>query len=57
MHKKLHLLPNILTAFGLTCGLFVIFKIGMTPLDKIDERSLTVAAGFLLLAGVFDFLS
>lgn len=56
MHKRLHLLPNILTAFGLTCGLFVIFKIAMTPLDKVDERVLTIAAGFILLAGLFDLL-
>ncbi len=28
--KKVNLLPNFITAFGLTCGLFVIFRVNMT---------------------------
>lgn len=54
--KKIHLLPNILTAFGLTCGLFVIFKICMIPCGIADENVLKAVAGLLLLAGFFDLL-
>ncbi|SCA58989.1 hypothetical protein AB751O23_BS_00010, partial [Chlamydiales bacterium SCGC AB-751-O23] len=25
--KKVYLLPNLMTAFGLACGLFVIFRV------------------------------
>ncbi|MBS0584728.1 MAG: CDP-alcohol phosphatidyltransferase family protein [Verrucomicrobia bacterium] len=28
--KRVNLLPNFITAFGLTCGLFVIFRVNMT---------------------------
>lgn len=52
--KRIHLLPNILTALGLTCGLFVIFKLNMTGVGAADEQVLKTAAGFLLLAGLFD---
>jgi len=54
--KKIRLLPNVLTALGLTCGLFVIFKLNMTGVGAVDENVLKAAAGFLLLAGLFDLL-
>jgi len=54
--KKIHLLPNILTAMGLICGLFVIFKLNMTGVGAADVSVLKTAAGFLLLAGLFDLL-
>lgn len=52
--KRIHLLPNVLTALGLTCGLFVIFKLNMTGVGAADEHVLKLAAAFLLLAGLFD---
>ncbi len=54
--KKIHLLPNFLTAFGLTCGLYVIFKLSATPVDELTETFLTIATGLLVLAGIFDLL-
>jgi len=54
--KKIHLLPNILTALGLTCGLFVIFKLNMTGVGKADEKLLMAATGILLLGAFFDLL-
>lgn len=50
----MHLLPNILTALGLMCGLFVIFKLNMTHVGDVNEETLRIAAGFLLLAGLCD---
>lgn len=54
--KRIHLLPNIITAFGLSCGLFVIFKMAMTGLGQADATVLASTAGILLLAAVADLL-
>lgn len=54
--KKVHLLPNVITAFGLSCGLFVIFKMVMTPLGGATEQVLTATAGFMLLAALADLI-
>ena len=54
--KKIHLLPNAITAFGLSCGLFIIFKMNMTPLGQITEQVLTATACILLLAAFADLL-
>lgn len=54
--SKIHVLPNIITAFGLTCGLFVIFKMCMTPSQEVNSHVLTIVAGFLLLAAIADLL-
>jgi CDP-diacylglycerol--serine O-phosphatidyltransferase len=54
--RRLPVLPNIITALGLTCGLFVIFKISMTPLGEADLHVLTLTAGILLLAAFADFV-
>ncbi|KAF3363412.1 CDP-diacylglycerol--serine O-phosphatidyltransferase [Chlamydiales bacterium STE3] len=56
MHKtrKVPVLPNIITAFALTCGLFVIFKINMTPVGEADMQVLTATAGILLLSAFAD---
>lgn len=54
--KKIHLLPNVLTAFGLTCGLFVIFKLNMVAFGAVDEGVLRSAVGLLLLAGLLDLV-
>lgn len=54
--RKVHLLPNVVTAFGLSCGLFVIFKLNMTALGGATAQVLTQTAGILLLAVVADLL-
>ncbi|MGA8163695.1 MAG: CDP-alcohol phosphatidyltransferase family protein [Waddliaceae bacterium] len=54
--KKIHLLPNVITAFGLSCGLFVIFKISMTGLGEANPQVLTATAGIMLLAVFADLL-
>jgi CDP-diacylglycerol--serine O-phosphatidyltransferase len=54
--KKIYLLPNIITAFGLSCGLFVIFKMTMIGIGKADSQVLTSTAGILLLAVFADLL-
>lgn len=54
--KKVHLLPNVITAFGLSCGLFVIFKLNMTPVGGATAEILTQTAGILLLAVIADLL-
>lgn len=54
--KKVHLLPNVITAFGLSCGLFVIFKMNMTGLGEVNTQVLTSTAGILLLAVFADLL-
>lgn len=56
MKKKIHLLPNVITAFALSCGLFVIFKMNMTPLGGVNYQVLTATAGILLLAAFADLL-
>lgn len=54
--KKIALLPNVITAFGLSCGLFVIFKMNMINVGEVDAHILMVATGFLLLAAFADLL-
>jgi len=54
--KRIHLLPNIITAFGLSCGLFVIFKMNMTEVGSATYPVLTACAGILLLAAFADLL-
>ncbi len=54
--KKIYILPNIITAFGLSCGLFVIFKMNMTPIGEATPQVLTATAGILLLAAFADLL-
>lgn len=54
--KKIYLLPNLLTALALTCGLFVIFKMNMTEIGAVDEQILKATAGLLLVAGLLDLM-
>ncbi|CCB86664.1 CDP-alcohol phosphatidyltransferase family protein [Parachlamydia acanthamoebae] len=54
--KKIYLLPNIITAFSLTCGLFVIFKMTMTNFGQVDQHILMATAGIMLLAAFADLL-
>jgi CDP-diacylglycerol--serine O-phosphatidyltransferase len=54
--KKIYLLPNVITAFGLSCGLYVIFKLSVTPAQEVTPEVLTLTAGILLLAALADLL-
>lgn len=54
--KKIALLPNVVTAFGLSCGLFVIFKMNMVPVGEVNYQVLRAATGFLMLAAFADLL-
>ncbi len=54
--KKSKLLPNVITAFALTCGLFIIFKTNMIPPGQVDFHLLTLTAGLMLLAAFADVL-
>lgn len=53
---RVPVLPNFITAIGLTCGLFVIFKMNMTPIGAADLHVLTVTSVILLLAAFADFI-
>ncbi|MDF2549411.1 MAG: hypothetical protein K0S07_478 [Chlamydiales bacterium] len=56
VNKKAHLLPNAITAFGLTCGLFVIFKMNMVDPGKGNDQVIYQMAAVLLLAAFADLL-
>lgn len=48
--------PNIITAFGLACGLFVIFKINMLEPGSGDYEVVQTSAFLLLVAALADFI-
>jgi CDP-diacylglycerol---serine O-phosphatidyltransferase len=54
--KRMHLFPNIITAFGLICGLFVIFKMAVTDVTCHNFEVLQFSAIILLLAAAADLL-
>src|SRR5271169_4077659 len=54
--KRVYLVPNIVTAFGLACGLFVIFKINMLEPGSGDYEVVHTSALLLLVAAFADFL-
>jgi CDP-diacylglycerol--serine O-phosphatidyltransferase len=54
--KRISLLPNVITAFGLSCGLFVIFKMNMIEIGGANPQVLTAVTGILLLAAFADLL-
>ncbi|CDR32931.1 CDP-alcohol phosphatidyltransferase family protein [Criblamydia sequanensis] len=54
--KKVFLLPNFITAFGLMCGLFAIFKMNMTGIGETTTPLLTQISGILILAAILDLL-
>lgn len=54
--KKVNLLPNVITAIGLCCGLFAIFKMNMTGVGEATREVLTMTTGILLLAAFADLL-
>lgn len=54
--KRVYLVPNIVTAFALACGLFVIFKINMVEPGSGDYEVVQTSAFLLLLAALADFM-
>ena len=54
--KKVHLLPNVITAFALSCGLFVIFRMSLIEASEVGLDILTSIAGILVLAAFADLL-
>ena len=54
--RKIYLIPNIITAFGLACGLFVIFKINMHEPGSGIFHVLYVSTLLLLAAAFADLL-
>lgn len=54
--RKVYLIPNMITAFGLSCGLFVIFKMNMFEGGAALFPALKVSAFFLLAAAFADLL-
>jgi CDP-diacylglycerol--serine O-phosphatidyltransferase len=54
--KRIHLLPNIITAFALSCGLFVIFKMNMTDVGNVTYHTVASVTAILLLAALADLL-
>lgn len=54
--KKLYFIPNIITAFGLACGLFVIFKINMVEPGEGHFEVMRSSVIILLLAAFADFI-
>ena len=56
MMKKAAFFPNVITAFGLACGLFVIFKAMVSPADSSDYEIVQTSVFLLLLAALADFI-
>lgn len=54
--KNVHLLPNVITAFALSCGLFVIFRMSTIDTHEVNLPLLVSTAGILLLAAFADLL-
>lgn len=52
--KKVYLIPNGITAFGLACGLFVIFKLSVMGVTEQLFSTLQSLAILILLAAVAD---
>ncbi|MGC1878092.1 MAG: phosphatidylcholine/phosphatidylserine synthase [Rhabdochlamydiaceae bacterium] len=54
--RQVYLIPNIITAFALSCGLFVIFKVNMVEPGSGLFHVLNVSAVLLLVAAFADLL-
>lgn len=54
--KKVQLLPNVITAFSLCCGLFAIFKMNMVPPGEVTHSILILITVILLLGAFADVL-
>lgn len=54
--RKIRVLPNFITAFGLLCGLYVIFKVTLMPDSTKPYPIIHFATILLLVAGLADLL-
>lgn len=54
--RKIPFLPNAITAFGLSCGLFAIFKMVLMKPDEMTNMALGTVVGIMLLASLADVL-
>ena len=54
--KQVYLIPNAITAFGLACGLFVIFKVNMVEPGAGNYQLLLSSLILLLVAAFADLL-
>ncbi len=54
--KRVYLLPNVITAFSLSCGLFIIFRVSLAPVGEMTSQLLTAMSGIFLLAALADLL-
>lgn len=56
MKRQVYLIPNVITAFALACGLFVIFKVNMVELVPGNYQLLYTSLLLLLVAAFADLL-
>ncbi len=54
--KRASFFPNVITAFGLSCGLFVIFKVSTLGPDVDDYEVVQTCAFLILVAALADFI-
>lgn len=54
--KRVNMLPNLVTAFGLACGLFVIFKINMLEPGSGNYDVVKTSTILLMVAALADFI-
>ena len=54
--KQVYLVPSVITAFGLACGLFAIFKLFMLVPDRGMYHALYYSTLLLILAAIADVL-
>ena len=54
--RRVYLIPNMITAFGLACGLFVIFKVNMVEPGSGLFQVLSISVLLLLVAAFADLL-
>ena len=54
--RKVNIVPNMITALGLACGMFVIFKVNMVEPGAGTYQMLHASALLLLLAALADLL-
>ena len=54
--KKIPILPNVITAFGLSCGLFVIFRLSLLEPSDDPYQGLLIPVFLLICASFADVL-
>lgn len=54
--KRSVIFPNLITAFSLSCGLFVIFKMALLPVGAVTYEQMLAAVLVLMLAAFLDLL-